>query len=179
MTTTKEIAWLAGLLEGEAHFGISNRSSPRISVKMTDLDIIQRISHLFDSTVYGPSPNRSGRGKDMYFTYACGNKGVAWMMTIFPFMGERRQQRIRESIAIWKAAPGAAWRGKLTHCKNGHPLSGPNLRLHLNGSRRCRICESAYKRLWRKNKREQKMLAPVSLGAPVILVGPEYLRVEL
>lgn len=30
-----------------------------------------------------------------------------------------------------------------THCKNGHPLSGDNLLIRKNGSRRCRACEKA------------------------------------
>jgi hypothetical protein len=27
-----------------------------------------------------------------------------------------------------------------THCKRGHPLSGENLRIHVNGHRQCRAC---------------------------------------
>lgn len=30
-----------------------------------------------------------------------------------------------------------------THCKNGHPLSGENLRIETNGARRCRACRRA------------------------------------
>lgn len=37
-------------------------------------------------------------------------------------------------------APAVHWRTKLTHCKNGHPLSGDNL--YMNGtSRVCRTCK--------------------------------------
>jgi len=33
-----------------------------------------------------------------------------------------------------------------THCPQGHPYSGPNLRIDTNGGRRCRACESEHNR---------------------------------
>ncbi len=47
-----------------------------------------------------------------------------------------------------------------THCKNGHPLSGENLCVTLNGQRNCRICRKAVdrkhdrKRRLKRSKRE-------------------------
>lgn len=32
------------------------------------------------------------------------------------------------------------WNAKLTHCKRGHPLSGENLRMSVDGKRICRTC---------------------------------------
>lgn len=37
------------------------------------------------------------------------------------------------------------WRAELTHCKRGHPLAGPNLRIR-NGERGCRECNNAARR---------------------------------
>jgi len=41
-----------------------------------------------------------------------------------------------------------------THCWNGHPLTGENLRVEQSGGRRCRICQreriAAYKREQRR-----------------------------
>ena len=41
-----------------------------------------------------------------------------------------------------------------THCSNGHPLSGTNLRIEKGGRRRCRTCQMAARKLWRARKRE-------------------------
>lgn len=40
-----------------------------------------------------------------------------------------------------RRAPG--WLGNRTHCKNGHPLFGPNLYVEAGGVRRCRECSKA------------------------------------
>lgn len=39
----------------------------------------------------------------------------------------------------------AAWRDR-THCKNGHALSGENMRIDRHGHRRCRVCDRERKR---------------------------------
>lgn len=36
-----------------------------------------------------------------------------------------------------------------THCLNGHPLSGSNVRLNKNGARVCRICAAARLQRWK------------------------------
>lgn len=41
-----------------------------------------------------------------------------------------------------------AIRAKQTHCKSGHPLSGKNLIIRKNGTRKCRICKNVW---WLKN----------------------------
>jgi len=64
--TETDVAWIAGLLEGEGYFGIDNRSkdryetsktppSPFIKVSMVDEDIIQRLSRLLDKPYFSPS----------------------------------------------------------------------------------------------------------------------------
>lgn len=45
----KEIAWVAGILEGEASFGLTNSNkTPAIWLKMTDSDIMERVRLLVD-----------------------------------------------------------------------------------------------------------------------------------
>jgi len=41
------------------------------------------------------------------------------------------------------------WQRKKTHCLKGHPYSGTNLAIRLNGHRRCKQCEKEYTRRWR------------------------------
>lgn len=46
-----------------------------------------------------------------------------------------------------------------THCKNGHPLSGDNLRLERNGARRCVACTRAAARRYAAKKRALRQRA--------------------
>ena len=61
-----EIAWLAGLFEGEAYFGFDKRSSirykvstapmaPYIKISMTDQDLIEKVSKLLNKTYFSPT----------------------------------------------------------------------------------------------------------------------------
>lgn len=42
----------------------------------------------------------------------------------------------------------SAQQARQTHCKNGHPFSGDNLRITPTGVRRCRTCTREYKRFY-------------------------------
>jgi hypothetical protein len=98
---TSDIFWLAGLLEGEGCFGLSGAGgSIRISLNMTDLDIVERAANLLGGQVKKRklSPNR----KQVYSTEIFSNRAAAWMMTLFPIMGDRRKDKIEESLNYWK-----------------------------------------------------------------------------
>ncbi len=41
-----------------------------------------------------------------------------------------------------------------THCKNGHCLSGDNLRTKASGMRECIACHREYLRVWRRRQRD-------------------------
>ena len=61
---TKDIAWLAGIIEGEGSLQM-RLATPRILIEMTDLDKIKRISNLSKSPIYGPRKT-SDNSKDSY-----------------------------------------------------------------------------------------------------------------
>jgi len=101
MITTPNIAWLAGLIEGEGSFLWAK--SPCISVQMTDRDIIARAAALLGAKVCGPYENGH---KPTWAFRVHGSRAVGWMLTLFTFMGERRRAKIAEVIARWREAPG-------------------------------------------------------------------------
>ena len=114
--TETDVAWIAGLLEGEGYFGIDNRSkdryeisktppSPFIKVSMVDEDIIQRLSKLLDKSYFSPS-RKTVTGKQVY-TLHIGEKEkvLSILQQILPYMGVRRGERITECIShlqTWK-----------------------------------------------------------------------------
>lgn len=114
--TETDIAWIAGLLEGEGYFGIDNRSkdryetskippAPFIKVSMVDEDIIQRLSKLLDKSHFSPS-RKTVTGKQVYTLHIGEKEKVLFILQkILPYMGVRRGERITECISYlqtWK-----------------------------------------------------------------------------
>lgn len=97
-----DVYWLAGLLEGEGCFGLSGaRGSIRIGLNMTDYDTVKRAADLLGTKVREVKrlPNR----KQVYRTELFSNAAAGWMMTLFPLMGERRQNTMETSLNYWKS----------------------------------------------------------------------------
>ncbi len=101
--TAEEIAWLAGFLEGEASFGAYNqtkgRPNLRVSVKTTDRDVIEKVANFMDTKCYRRADDRP-RHTDCWETSANGLKAENVMLTILPWMGERRAEKIRACLAM-------------------------------------------------------------------------------
>jgi hypothetical protein len=98
--TTLDIAWLAGVLEGEASFGVG-KGSPNIQVQMTDEDIIERIRKLWRVRPRAPWMRKDGY-KPVHGAYLHGVDAIGWMMTIYTFMGVRRREKIKAVIQQWR-----------------------------------------------------------------------------
>jgi len=96
----QDFHWLSGLLEGEGSFlktSPSESNKPKISIQMTDLDIIQRVANLFGvSATYIKS--RNPKHKDSYSAKVTGLKAVELMKRLYPFMGSRRKQQIEAAL---------------------------------------------------------------------------------
>ncbi len=111
------IKWLAGLLEGEGHFRIGKSytdRSPRITIGMTDRDVVEKVAKVFNTATLGPYSNqrrtRKAR-KPIFVAQVGGVKGLAIMLDVFSYLGERRRQRIVSVLDTWEHAPRPAWRG--------------------------------------------------------------------
>lgn len=107
--TSKEIAWIAGLLEGEGCFSFDRRAV--IQLAMTDKDVVKKASKLFGASLTGPYLRKSSwsyaaeYGKNSYWTGCFASKAIGWMMMIYQFMGKRRQQKIKSIIKQWRKQP--------------------------------------------------------------------------
>lgn len=134
-----DIAWLAGIIEGEGSFAIA-KGSPLISVQMTDLDVIHRIAELFGTQTQSFSRPRGrtksgGEYKPVYTIRVHGVRAIQWMMTLYSLMGERRQAKIRAIVKSWTDSKAAA---RAPRCQRFmstcHPLK-PRI-----GQGLCRTC---------------------------------------
>lgn len=107
-----ETAWLAGLLEGEGYFGASRvgnskKRYPRICLAMTDEDVVERAALMIGvicRKVLSPSHAakvETGEKKQMFRLEVSGYKARDLMRLVAKHMGERRAQKIKESLEDW------------------------------------------------------------------------------
>ena len=96
-----ELAWLAGLLEGEGSFSSPPPSDPkrvRILIEMVDLDVIERVSDLVGLAYTRPN-RRKDYWKQSYKMTIRGPKAVEVMRAIYPLMSIRRRAQIVRALA--------------------------------------------------------------------------------
>jgi hypothetical protein len=98
-----ELGWVVGILEGEGCFTLLRRSSgaiyPRVQVKMTDEDAVRRLKRWTGlGNVFGPWKDGSYRGRKPQWEWAVQKvEDVRTLMKmVYPFMGKRRRERIRQ-----------------------------------------------------------------------------------
>jgi hypothetical protein len=121
-----EIAWAAGLFEGEGSMRITTSRNARCAVLvlgMTDLDVVRKFQAVVASgTVRGPVKRQPGR-KPFYVVEVAQRPVVKRTLEAFlPWFGERRAAKARELLAHIEALDErAAHRTRFHTC--GHPRS--------------------------------------------------------
>lgn len=103
-----DLAWLAGLLEGEGSFILEKRTrrpkekpewiffSPRLQVAMLDQDVIARAAGLIGSKFWN---RKSAEGRRPLFeTVASGWRASELMIQLRPHMGKRRRAQIDKAL---------------------------------------------------------------------------------
>lgn len=100
-----DVAWLAGLLEGEGWFGDAGRTRGGrhavVRVRMTDRDVVERVAIAMGGVKVQPAPGRKPGYKDTYRAQVCGRRAVELMRTVRPHMGDRRGARIDELLEVY------------------------------------------------------------------------------
>jgi hypothetical protein len=98
VATESEIAWAAGLFEGEGC--ITHSHGLVLRLKSTDEDVIARFCEIVGAgDIYGPYWNRyaDGRLRKPYWVWVCPTRDVARVLRSFaPWLGVRRYRRARE-----------------------------------------------------------------------------------
>lgn len=145
-----DVAWLAGLFEGEGSVGIYDGKA-RMTIRMTDRDVIERVHGFFPYNsiqVVNPKPVRAeyNQPKTQYAWRLSRREHITTVLElILPFLGERRSAKAREVLDYYAGRPlqqpGDYQRAK-THCIRGHEFTPENtyVRNYGRNYRRCRAC---------------------------------------
>lgn len=148
--------YLSGLLEGDGSFKFSGgsnikRTTPGIALGMIDRDVVERAASMLGHT--GKISTFATRTSSCMHIFNL-NLGlsVQWMMTLYPLMGTRRREQIRQLLGVWRVT--ALPERERVHCPLGHPYSYSATRSsgHRSGSRRrgrryCRECELGHSKM--------------------------------
>jgi len=98
----EKVIWVAAFLEGEGSFSLER--SPRITVSNTDRDVMWRLSVLLEVPLLEGGPSAPGL-KPRWYLGVGSHKAVSWMMMVYPFMGNRRKEKIKGIVDTWKSRP--------------------------------------------------------------------------
>ena len=135
MMKRDDIIWLSGLLEGEAWFGLDRGKYPRIGLEMTDEDIVNRVAVIWDVKV--------NHYKNFWVAVVCGARAIEWMITLYPFLGIRRREKVASVIKFW-------WEYAYAHVPKGVKTMAtchPDRIVHSFG-----LCNACYQRQHRKKQ---------------------------
>lgn len=107
--TPVEIAWLAGLFEGEGCIAWNGPNGVTLMLSMTDGDVVRRIREVTGvGTVIGPI-EKGGVRKPVWY-WSAGKKGevLRLLIAMAPLLGERRRERALEAADRLSRNSGAA-----------------------------------------------------------------------
>lgn len=121
MISTTFLHWAAGFLEGEGSFMLTGvAKSPRVSAGQVQREPLDRLRAAFGGTVV--SNKAYGVRGTANFGWRVGPiASVGIMMTLYPLLSPKRQEKIREVLAGWKTQlPASRYRKT---CPQGHAFT--------------------------------------------------------
>lgn len=148
MTEREQIAWAAGLFEGEGSICVkrdarTERVYMRLVMSTTDRDVMERFAEVVAcGNVTGPTWHTMSK-KPIWRWCVSIEEEVRRLADLFsPFLGKRRRTALLEMFyEIENQPPPRHYYRDRTHCKRGHELTEGNIMRWGDGVRRCRTCE--------------------------------------
>jgi hypothetical protein len=137
-----EIAWAAGLFEGEGCITPSDSlGKPRVQITLgtTDRDVLERFVRIVHPEGNIRQQKTHSVDHRPFFVWSTsGHKAVPIIARLLPWLGERRQEKAIEALeAATRLRPR---HGTETHCPRGHSYDAENTRW-TGSNRHCRACE--------------------------------------
>lgn len=101
-------AWAAGIFEGEGSI-VLDRDRVRLQVKMTDLDVLERLRNVLGGKLYGPyqptQPKEDGGARKPAWIWSSDTSDPRAILDgLWPWLGERRRQRVQDLDALTQGA---------------------------------------------------------------------------
>jgi hypothetical protein len=88
--TNIDIAWSAGIWEGEGSVSTHNKRRATVIVTQKDTEILYRLRDWFGGSVLG----KKGKEESCHVWLACGDRGRYFLALIYPFLSTRRRVQV-------------------------------------------------------------------------------------
>lgn len=159
MTSQEQIAWAAGLFEGEGHWrvrwyeGTGAVRSVDTCLASTDRDVVLKFRRIVGfGNIRSEQP--SNPNAQLQWKWGSGRREEVKQMArqFLPYLGKRRGARARE---ILKVPPPRIDRKMVTHCPQGHPYDDDNTYWYRKDSYRARHCRTC-RRLSDKRRNDKR-----------------------
>ena len=162
--TRENIAWAAGLFEGEGCVGVYGkpigargpRKSPAMKITMTDLDVLEKFQRIVGvGKVGGPRRHKGKEHHKAFWSWSCNGteKIQALLAAFWPFLCSRRQAKAADVIREMAEIPLRASKSR-NFCKHGHAYTEATTYLY-DGKRKCATCDIARGTRWYYNNLER------------------------
>lgn len=92
--TNMDIAWVAGLYEGEGNCNSRKEHSIKACISQKDTWILEKARELFGGNIYTSKTNKEKASE----WYLGGARARGFLMTIYIFLSPRRQQQIKIAL---------------------------------------------------------------------------------
>lgn len=141
---------------------IAKNGGTRLTIRMTDRDVIERVDALFKCTkiqVVNPRPVKEhfNQPKTQYAWRISDPEKVRQILALLlPWFGERRAGKARELLAHLDSRPGVGgFHGAKTHCAQGHEYTPENTYTRPGTTHRhCRTCRTEWARRHRERSKQ-------------------------
>lgn len=160
--TRENIAWAAGLFEGEGCVGVYSkpdgargpRKAPVMKISMTDLDVLEKFQRIVGfGKIHGPTIRRQPNHKPVW-SWSCGGteKVQALLAAFWSYLCARRQAKAQEVIVAMASIPPRPSAAR-NFCRRGHRYSEETTYRYGN-KRRCAICDTERSLKWHEDNAE-------------------------
>jgi hypothetical protein len=103
LISTRDLEWAAGFIDGEGCFYVCKRTGVmRVTVAQNDRWPLDKLTTLFGGAI---TPAKTPKGKPSWQWHLVGSRGAGLIMTLYPLMSPRRQEKIKDCIRTWKSFP--------------------------------------------------------------------------
>lgn len=166
--TPIQIAWAAGIYEGEGSCGPNATSRARIHAEVVQKDrwILERLRELFGGSIVTHDGERNGKRFEGFAWLATGKRARGFLMTIYSFLSPRRRAQVKTALLRTRRPIATAF-----HCRRGHPVK--DFAAQQKGGRYCRGCKSEKARAkYRGDETYRRSLLERQYAARDARVGP-------
>lgn len=163
MKNQQQIAWFAGLFEGEGCITRQPRKAICLQISSTDLDVLQKAVSIMGGRIKGPRHDGNPKHKPRYEWYLTSiNEVMDVVNLIRPWLCSRRKQQISVAMSGLIRQPERRVLVTAKECGKVSPeaITTSGAKSHIRrGEKPCSSCAQAYRnylRQWRARRKEEE-----------------------